>query len=92
MSENSSSLERQKQMLHRIHRIQGQVTALERRISDEKSCEALVIHARAIERATASLITFMICCHLEEQLQESMQDGSHSALREIERLLTLIRL
>ena len=58
-------------MMHRIHRIQGQLVALEQAIKADKSCDELIIQGRAIERAVASLITFMLCCQLKKHMDQS---------------------
>lgn len=86
----SDYVERQrKKMIHRIHRIQGQMAALERNITDDAPCDELVIEARAVERAVASLTNFMICCHLVQESPDSMRD--EAAFQHIQRLLNMTR-
>ncbi len=50
----------QQRVIHRIHRIQGQLNGLTKAIEDEQSCEYLIIQTRAVEKAVASLIVQMI--------------------------------
>ena len=82
--------ERQKKTIHRIHRIQGQLTALERQIDADHTCEDLVIQARAIEKATASLITHMVQGYLQHQAKETMRQDPEQAVAEIGRVFQLI--
>jgi DNA-binding FrmR family transcriptional regulator len=82
--------ERKKQTVYRIHRIQGQLTALEQSIEADLSCEELVIQARAIEKAVSSLITHMFEGYLLHQMKAMMQDNTDQAIQEISRIFKLI--
>ena len=82
--------ERRRKTIHRIHRIQGQLTALERQIETDYTCEDLVIQARAIEKATASLITHMVQGYLLHQVRETMIQDPDQAVQEIGRVFQLV--
>jgi len=81
--------ERRIRTCQRIHRLQGQLSALERAIDDEKPCENIVIQARAIEKAVSSLITHVIGGYLEHQLKDLMQTDPEGAIVEITRIFEL---
>ena len=85
-----SKADRRKKTINRIHRIQGQLTALERQIAADHTCEDLVIQARAIEKATASLITHMVQGYLQHQAKETMMQDPEQAVTEIGRVFQLI--
>jgi DNA-binding FrmR family transcriptional regulator len=90
MSQQETRAERRKRTLHRIHRIQGQLAALERDIDTDASCEALVIQASAIEKAMGSLILHMMEGYLDHQAKPLLEQDSEQALQDIKRLFELI--
>jgi len=80
-----------KKTLHRIHRIQGQLTALERLIeADDGTCEERVIQARAIEKGMTSLITHLVECYLVNTARFEMEHDPEHAAGEISRLFDLL--
>lgn len=82
--------ERKKQTIYRLHRIQGQLTALEQSIETDLSCEELVIQARAIEKAVSSLISHMFEGFLLHQMKDVMKNEPDQAIQEISRIFKLI--
>jgi DNA-binding FrmR family transcriptional regulator len=79
-----------RETIHRIHRLQGQLAALERSIRADDPCEAVVIQARAVEKGVASLITHMIARHLQYQVRGLMQESPEKAAQEVIRLFQLL--
>ena len=80
-----------KKSLHRIHRIQGQLNALERMIeNDTGTCEERVIQGRAIENAVGSLITHMVECYLVCTAREQMDDDPDNVALDIARVFELV--
>jgi DNA-binding FrmR family transcriptional regulator len=90
MSEPQTRAERRKQTVNRVHRIQGQLAALERDIQSEHTCEQLVTQASAIEKAMSSLILHMMEGYLEHQAKPLLETDPDQALQEIKRLFELI--
>jgi DNA-binding FrmR family transcriptional regulator len=90
MSEPQTRDERRKQTVNRVHRIQGQLAALERDIQSEHTCEQLVTQASAIEKAMSSLILHMMEGYLEHQARPLLESDPDQALQEIKRLFELI--
>lgn len=90
MSEAKTRGERRKQTVNRVHRIQGQLAALERDIQSEHTCEQLVTQASAIEKAMSSLILHMMEGYLEHQAKPLLETDPDQALQEIKRLFELI--
>ena len=79
-----------RETIHRIHRLQGQLAALERSVRADAPCETVVIQARAVEKGVASLITHMIARHLKYQVRGLMQENPEKAAQEIIRLFQLL--
>lgn len=82
--------ERRNKNIHRIHRIQGQLSALERAVESDDACENLVIQAHAIEKAMRSLIQNMVEGYLEHQAKAVMEESPDEAVTEIRRLFELL--
>ncbi len=82
--------ERRKKTINRIHRIQGQLVALEQSVQADKPCKDLVIQGRTVEKATASLISHMFEGFLLHQYKDSMQTDHDQAIKEISGLFKLI--
>jgi DNA-binding FrmR family transcriptional regulator len=90
MSEPQTRNERRKQTVNRVHRIQGQLAALERDIQSDHTCEQLVTQASAIEKAMSSLILHMMEGYLEHQAKPLLETDPDQALLEIKRLFELV--
>lgn len=90
MADHETRTERRKKTLHRIHRIQGQLAALERDIDTDAECEALVIQASAVEKAVHSLILHMMDGYLDHQVKPLLEQDRDQALQDIKRLFELI--
>ena len=82
--------ERRKRTISRLHRIQGQLTALERDIEADSPCEHLVTQAMAIEKAMSSLVIHMIEGYLAHQAKPLLEENPEQALEEIKRLFELV--
>ncbi len=77
--------------LHRIRRIQGQLTGLERMIeADEGTCEERVIRARTIENGMMNLITHRFECYLVNPARYQMEEDPETATQEIARIFDLL--
>ena len=77
--------------LHRIHRIQGQLTGLERMIeADEGTCEERVIRARAIEKGMTSLISHLVECYLVNTARHDMEANPDATTQELVRIFDLL--
>ena len=80
-----------KKTLNRIHRIQGQLTALEAVIAaDEGTCEERVVQARAIEKAMTNLISHMVECYLVNTARDEIKADPDNAVYEISRIFDLL--
>jgi DNA-binding FrmR family transcriptional regulator len=83
--------EHNKQNLHRIRRIQGQLESLARMLeADEGSCEERVIRARTAEKGVASLINNLIECHIKNTITHNMKTDPEGATEELSNLLKLV--
>ena len=81
--------ERRKKTIHRINRIQGQLSGLKAAIEAESECEDLVIQAHAIEKAMKSLMLHMVGGYFEHQARDMLQDDPEIALEALQRLFEL---
>ncbi len=80
-----------KKTLHRIHRIQGQLAALEAMIAaDEGTCQDRVIQGRAIEKGMTSLISHMVECYLVNTARDEMTADPDNAVQELSRIFDLL--
>lgn len=78
--------------LHRIRRIQGQLTALEKMIeADEGSCEERVIRARTVEKGMTSLISHLVECYLVNTARHEMTSDPDKTTRELTRIFELLK-
>lgn len=78
--------------LHRIRRIQGQLTALEKLIeADEGSCEERVIRARTVEKGMTSLISHLVECYLVNTARHEMSSDPDKTTRELTRIFELLK-
>ena len=76
---------------HRIHRIQGQLAALERMIeADEGTCEERVIRARAVEKGMTSLISHLVECYLVNTARHEMADDPDATTQDLVRIFDLL--
>ena len=85
-----SEEECRRQTINRIHRIQGQLAALEKNVAANDPCEAVVVQARAIEKAMASLISHVFQGYLDHQAKDQMELNAAEASQEIARIFGLI--
>jgi DNA-binding FrmR family transcriptional regulator len=90
MVEHENCANRLKQTIHRIHRIQGQLTALERDIQIEHDCEYLLTQAIAIEKAVGSLILHLMEGQLDDQITPMLRQEPERAVRDVKRLFELV--
>lgn len=84
---------RRKRTINRLHRLQGQLAALERAIENETDentiCEDVIVQARAIEKGMASLIVHVVNGYIEHELKAQMQHEPDQATQQIQRLMSL---
>ena len=85
----TEKVDRRKKTLNRIHRIQGQLAALEKDIAADRTCEHLVTQALAIEKGMGSLVQHMISGYLQHQAKDLMEENPDEAIKEIQRLFEL---
>ena len=90
MAESKARIDRQNRTISRIHRIQGQLSALERAIEEAKDCEYRVTQALAIEKAVSSLTNHMLEGYIEHQARGQIQSDPDATLDQIKRLFKLM--
>ena len=80
-----------KKTLHRIHRIQGQLAALEKMIeADDGTCEERVIRARAVEKGMTSLISHLVECYLVNTARYDMEADPDMTTGDLVRIFDLL--
>jgi len=90
-NEHDLKCEYNEKTLHRIHRIQGQLSALEKMIeADEGSCEDRVIRARTVEKGMTSLITHLVECYLVNTARHEMAEDPEKTTTELKRIFDLL--
>lgn len=75
---------------HRIHRLLGQLEALERSIQVDVPCEDAVLQARTIEKGVSSLITYIVAGYLEFRAKRLLQEEFDDTVQQITRIVQLL--
>ncbi|MFT3907777.1 MAG: metal/formaldehyde-sensitive transcriptional repressor [Steroidobacteraceae bacterium] len=86
----SHTLRDKKRLLLRVRRIQGQVAALERALSEERDCSQVLQQLAAVRGAATSLMSDVF----EEHLREHLGPDSGSARqreRELEEVARIVK-
>ncbi len=77
----------QRQALHRVKIIRGQVEALQRQIEEDRYCMEILDLSLSIQRALRSLDALVLEGHLRTHVIEQVQNGEvDRAVRELLRL------
>lgn len=77
--------------IHRIHRIQGQLAALERMIeADDGTCEERVIRARTVEKGMTNLISHLVECYLVNTARYDMEEDPDATTSDLVRIFDLL--
>ena len=79
-----------KRLIQRLHRIQGQLTALEEAVGAGNGCEDIVIRAYTVEKALSSFIMRVIDDHFDCHIESLLAEEPQVARTEIRRLLQLV--
>ena len=80
----------EKQLISRLHRIQGQVNGLERMLKENKYCVDIITQSLAIQRSLASFDEALLKNHLEEHVAHQFSHGQQSkATRELLKVFNL---
>ncbi|HIU84077.1 MAG TPA: metal-sensing transcriptional repressor [Candidatus Aphodousia gallistercoris] len=61
---------------NRLHRIQGQINAIENMIDDDKSCEDLLIQINAAKSALHKLGQMVLEEHIKQSLAKGVKKGN----------------
>ncbi len=84
-----SHLHHDKKILNRVKRIQGQITAVEKSLTDpESSCIEVLQQVAAVKGAVNGLMNQLIEQHLKEQV---LKDAEHINEEEIQKFLALLQ-
>jgi DNA-binding FrmR family transcriptional regulator len=79
-----------KQLIRRLHRIQGQLVALEQTVVEGSSCEDIVTSAYTIEKALASFIMQALDNYFDCHINTLLEEEPEVAKEEIRRLFQLV--
>lgn len=58
----------QKQLIHHLHRLQGQLAGIERMVNEDKYCIDVLTQSMAVEKSLQSFNASMLKNHLEEHV------------------------
>jgi DNA-binding FrmR family transcriptional regulator len=72
-----------KKIIHRIHRIQGQMKSVEDALANEKVCHEVIPQLLAIKGSVDSLVR----TYLEESLDGCMKDRDAETMKQVMKLL-----
>jgi DNA-binding FrmR family transcriptional regulator len=79
-----------RRLIHRLHRIQGQLAALEEIVVTGNRCEDIVTRAYTIEKALSSFIMQVLNDYFDSHIDSLIQGEPESAKAEIQRLFQLV--
>lgn len=79
-----------KQLLQRLHRIQGQIASLEQTVAADSACEDIVIRAYTIEKALASFIMQVLDNYFDCHINTLLEEEPEATKEEIRRLFQLV--
>ncbi|MFW2035023.1 metal/formaldehyde-sensitive transcriptional repressor [Acinetobacter junii] len=84
-----SHLHHDKKILNRVKRIQGQITSVEKSLTDpESSCIEVLQQVAAVKGAVNGLMNQLIVQHLKEHV---LKDAEHINEEEIQKFLALLQ-
>lgn len=90
MTDNQIEYEGTKQLLQRLHRIQGQLTALETVVGEGSTCEEIITRTYTIEKALSSFIMQVVNDYLDCHIATLLEDNPQAAQSGIQRLFQLV--
>lgn len=70
-------------ILHRLHRIQGQVSGVEKMVEQNRYCNDILIQLSAIDKAIKSLANLIIDRHLHTCVIRNIKEGNEDVVDEI---------
>lgn len=74
----------QKNIVNRLHRIQGQIKGLERMVIENKYCIDIITQSLAIEKSLESFNRVVLENHLREHVSEQFKKGKdETAIKEL---------
>ena len=79
--------ESKKSMDARLARIEGQVRAVRRMISDDEACEAIAQQLSAARRALDRAFYEMVACSIERELGDTLTEKTQAAVEDVSRIL-----
>lgn len=72
--------------LHRIHRLQGQLSGVAKMIEENRYCDDILVQLAALDKGIKSLSSLLLEKHLHTCLVEDVKKGDLSALDEVSNL------
>lgn len=78
------------QLIQRLHRIQGQLVALEQAVVADSTCEDVITRAYTIEKALSSFIMQVLDDYFDCNIDTLLEEDSEMAKEEIRRLFQLV--
>lgn len=90
MAINDISPSEKKHLIQRLHRIQGQLKALERSVAEGNTCEKLVTQAYTVEKALSSFIMQVLDDYFDCHINILLDENPEEAKVEIRQLFKLV--
>lgn len=83
-------MKNQKNLIHRLSIIEGQIRGIKKMIEEEQECKAIVTQVSAARSAMENTLALILTEHLENCLKERMNDNDNmdSAIKETIEMLT----
>lgn len=80
-----------KALISRLHRIQGQLTGIERMIENDQYCGDILIQTSAAQKALQSVSQMILDTHMKTCVKEQILDGNDQVIDELSDLIRKLK-
>lgn len=77
------SEEEKKPIIHRLHRLIGQMKGIEKMVEENRYCDDILIQLAAIDKSIKSLANIILEQHMHTCLINHVQNGEYEVIDEI---------
>lgn len=85
------SPEEVKSLINRIHRMQGQLSGIEKMIESNRYCGDVLIQIAAVQSALQTLGYEVLNSHMESCVVEDIQQGNTESIAEVMKLIKKLK-
>ena len=75
--------EEKKALIHRIHRISGQIQGIEKMIREDRYCDDILIQLSAVDKSIKSMANVLLDAHMHTCVVENIAAGNTEIVDEV---------